>query len=827
VGGQERVFVASGEILYALDARTGVEVWRFTAGTGCRNASGQPPGLCAHDGERNEIESSVVVADGKVFFGLDTNDVATGKGGVFAVSAADGRLAWFFDLESGETCRPLATDAIRRYDGYHSAAQLGLPADFFATRPGCGADRTPTGCGNVWSSAAYDPGRGLLYFTSSNCDTDDDPTTGEPPPPMPPYDEAVFALKLDGTPAWRWRPREVDNADLAFGAAPNLFSVQAGGAARDVLGVGNKDGTYTVLDRDGVNEVNGVAWNDPGASAALPYWSRKVVPGGSIGGVPQTAAVDEAARRVLFSTAPGNGFDALFTPQTPTLHALDLDTGTIVWDSSTATLFQPEYASYGPTSAIPGVVFFGTVPPTLLRVHDSANGTELASIQTSPVYVGGIASGAVVIDGTVLVGGGIGSRGPGGQGDAASRVPFDLVALCVPGTTGCAACNDGLDDDGDGKIDFPADPGCTSAADVSERAECEDGIDNDHDGKTDWPADAGCRNRLPRATESPACSNGVDDDGDGKIDFPADPSCTATWGESEAAPPPVASCGLLGIEAAAALLAVRALRGRSRVRRAPRAAAGACLAVALVARSAAAEPVPVAVTAHMTVYLGDQAVYTGAPVAGSVLVDVDGGTLDLAAGLVAVEDLVVPIAPGAFGPVTRLTLDARNSAGRFAFGGGAPGACPGPLGGAGACVQGGGFGGLMALSGALRVSPLATTIPLGIVGAGGVAGSQVVLQGAPWTARTAAVTTTGPAHAWYTRMGQGSGAPAPTLVLVTPIHVSSTLTSERLPFFLELTLAVPEPGTGLLLAAGVAGIATWRRRRAATSRATAGPWRGR
>lgn len=34
--------------------------------------------------------------------------------------------------------------------------------------------------------------------------------------------------------------------------------------------------------------------------------------------------------------------------------------------------------------------------------------------------------------------------------------------------TGVAACNDGQDNDGDGKIDFPADPGCTSANDPSE-----------------------------------------------------------------------------------------------------------------------------------------------------------------------------------------------------------------------------------------------------------------------------------------------------------------------------------------------------------------------
>ena len=30
-------------------------------------------------------------------------------------------------------------------------------------------------------------------------------------------------------------------------------------------------------------------------------------------------------------------------------------------------------------------------------------------------------------------------------------------------------CDDGLDDDGDGLVDYPADPGCTSPTDTSER----------------------------------------------------------------------------------------------------------------------------------------------------------------------------------------------------------------------------------------------------------------------------------------------------------------------------------------------------------------------
>ncbi|HEX2180158.1 MAG TPA: hypothetical protein VHL54_11675 [Actinomycetota bacterium] len=53
--------------------------------------------------------------------------------------------------------------------------------------------------------------------------------------------------------------------------------------------------------------------------------------------------------------------------------------------------------------------------------------------------------------------------------------------------------------------------------------ECSDGIDNDGDGKTDFPADPECKSRDDDS-EAPECSNGKDDDGDGKIDR-GDPGC--------------------------------------------------------------------------------------------------------------------------------------------------------------------------------------------------------------------------------------------------------------------------------------------------------------
>ncbi len=428
VAGRETVFIGSGETFYALDAVTGEERWRFHAGTGCAD----PPGDCAAGLERNQIESSATLVDGLVVFGMDVDDRAGQKGGLFALDARGGHLVWYFDVTTGSTCRPFPTDRIRRYDGYHGEAELGLPPGFTATRPGCDHDRTGNGCGNVWSTPAPDFARGWLFVASSNCDTDTDPATPEPDPPMPPFDEALFALDFGGHPVWRWRPREVDNGDLAFGAAPNLFRVRIGGVLRDVVGIGNKDGTYTLLDRDGTNDLTGVSWDDPDPSG-LPYWRTRVVPGGEAGGVIATAAVDEGAGRIYFSTAPGS-FSSVFTPQRPTVHALDARTGAVLWENTGEVEAD---ASFSPTSAIPGVVFTGSVLGGFLRGYDSATGSRLVRVAAGFA----VASPAVVVDGLVLVGSGIGRRtgDPSDPSEQTSRIPEPLRAFCVPGTRACAA----------------------------------------------------------------------------------------------------------------------------------------------------------------------------------------------------------------------------------------------------------------------------------------------------------------------------------------------------------------------------------------------------
>ena len=108
-------------------------------------------------------------------------------------------------------------------------------------------------------------------------------------------------------------------------------------------------------------------------------------------------------------------------------------------------------------------------------------------------------------------------------------------------------CGDAQDNDADGLIDFPADPGCLSSTDLSERSPilvCDDGLDNDLDGNIDFPADRACLSPTTNL-EGPECDDGIDNDGDGRIDFDpvtfADPLFVAGAGDPACLSPTFAS----------------------------------------------------------------------------------------------------------------------------------------------------------------------------------------------------------------------------------------------------------------------------------------------
>ncbi len=145
----------------------------------------------------------------------------------------------------------------------------------------------------------------------------------------------------------------------------------------------------------------------------------------------------------------------------------------------------------------------------------------------------------------------------------------EIDAFTDPANAGSiiGACNDGIDNDGDGLVDL-ADVGCLPGY-HAENPACNDGIDNDGDGFTDFltdvdmdgiadpPGDPSC-STASGLTETRPCQDGVNNDGQFGTDWDGgesilgvgngdpngpDPDCSRPW-NSEVRPVFVFSCGL-------------------------------------------------------------------------------------------------------------------------------------------------------------------------------------------------------------------------------------------------------------------------------------------
>lgn len=65
--------------------------------------------------------------------------------------------------------------------------------------------------------------------------------------------------------------------------------------------------------------------------------------------------------------------------------------------------------------------------------------------------------------------------------------------------------------------------------------DCNDGIDNDDDGFIDYGSDPECLGTYDNSEGEYQCNDGVDNDGDGYIDYPDDPQCSSSEDNKEAA----------------------------------------------------------------------------------------------------------------------------------------------------------------------------------------------------------------------------------------------------------------------------------------------------
>lgn len=333
VDGQSSLFVAGGKTMYRLDADTGDEVWRFDVSffdlTDDRTANDDVP-----SGNRpSEIQSSPVVVDGMVVFGFDAHDAPGWRAGVVALDAVTGDVVWHFDPDGGGE---------------------------------------PAGCGGVWSSPSVDLDAGRVFVGTANCPTSPDGWTD--------ITEALLALDLaTGELVWTFQPHEPNNDDLDFAGAPNLFTIDD----QPVVGLGNKDGSYYVVDR----ATGALVWEQLAKASDLEPGSNF-----SFGGFIGPTAVSDGT--IVGGTA-GQGADAC-----PCNHGLDAATGQLVWQTREAL------PVYGGTAIVNDLAFNGGID-FLVRAVDVATGETAWSADVPGVVAG---APAIVGDSVYAV---VGLREPG------------------------------------------------------------------------------------------------------------------------------------------------------------------------------------------------------------------------------------------------------------------------------------------------------------------------------------------------------------------------------------------------------------------------------
>ena len=331
LGGRRVLVVASGRTVWALDAADGRPRWHHTFGD---PTDPEDP---------IEVEGSPAVVDGKVLVPTDVHNEQGHRSGLVALSLDTGTRLWTFDPEAG-----------------HAAA----------------------GCGSIWGAPAVDEARDLVVVGTGSCFHQEGWTR---------YSEAIVGVDLQtGAPRWSYQPRRsLNSKDWDFAGAPNLFEI----GQVPVAGLGNKDGTYYVVDRtDGDLIWKAAAVKASSANDGFAF-------GGFIGAT--AVAADDSGRVVVAGgTAVGD---------CPCQHGFDAGTGEPLWQSPASG------GTYGASAAAGGVVCPAGIDQTL-RGYDLADGAVLWSHQLESIS----ASGPSVAGDLLAIG--VGFREPGSPGEPSGGV---------------------------------------------------------------------------------------------------------------------------------------------------------------------------------------------------------------------------------------------------------------------------------------------------------------------------------------------------------------------------------------------------------------------
>jgi polyvinyl alcohol dehydrogenase (cytochrome) len=285
--------------------------------------------------------------------------------------------------------------------------------------------RSPSGFSGaaVWSGTpVVDRKRHSLYVTTGNNYSAPNGVTTLPPGD---HIDSILSLAMDtGAIQWAQRmttgdqwtaaisllPPSSSSPDWDFGSGANLFRTQIAGVVRDVVGAGQKSGTYWAVDPD----------------TGHVLWSQHVGPGGHFGGIHWGPAVD--AQHVYVGvnnetstpyTLGGLGPKSGQQTSVGSWAALDPSTGNVEWQIANTAMTAPLNGASvnGPLAAVNGVVFAGSMDAQgTMFAFDGASGAVLWSFPSGgTVYGGAAVAGGVVYWGNGYPTSRVGFGSPGGK----------------------------------------------------------------------------------------------------------------------------------------------------------------------------------------------------------------------------------------------------------------------------------------------------------------------------------------------------------------------------------------------------------------------------
>ena len=248
------MYVTSVNEAYALDARSGREIWHFSRP--------RTQGL-AGDAATGINRGAAVLGD-RVF-------MVTDNAHVIALARDNGRLVWDVEMADsrqnyGATGAPLVVDdlvivgvsggdeGVRGFvDAYRAAS--GERAWRFWTVPAPGEPGSETwigraiehGCAATWLTGTYDPDAKLLYWPTGNpCpDYNGDERKGDNL-----YSSSIVALDpASGRLRWHYQFTPHDLHDWDANQTPMLVDARFRGEPRRLLVQANRNGFFYVLDR--------------------------------------------------------------------------------------------------------------------------------------------------------------------------------------------------------------------------------------------------------------------------------------------------------------------------------------------------------------------------------------------------------------------------------------------------------------------------------------------------------------------------------------------------------------------------------------------------